>query len=93
MMTLYDSDSFAVLHVLRAADDADAADTHAAMSLTQGFEILDKRTGKGIYLDGLWADMFEARIAAWQKDMPTQEEVEHTLAGYAVLAQNPMVVH
>lgn len=91
MMTLYDSESFAVVHLMH---DAVGADLDGDQTLvTHGFEILDKRTGKGIYLDGTWADMFQARIAAWQKDVPTQEEVEDTLAGYAVLAQNPMVIH
>ena len=45
------------------------------------------------YLDGLWAELFQQRIAAWQENTPTQEEVEDTLEGYAELAQNPVVVH
>ena len=90
-MTLYDSESFAVVQLAlpapgRVSTDADGPQLH-------GFEILDKRAGKGLFLDGLWADRFQARIVAWQKDTPTQEEVESTLAGYAVLAQNPMVIH
>lgn len=91
---LYDSESFAVVQLLLPAPAAGAQDgAPASASWAHGFEILDKRSGKGLYLDGLWADMFQARIAAWQQDMPTQEEVESTLAGYAVLAQNPMVMH
>lgn len=91
MMMLYDSESFAVVQLVLPAPVADAVDT--GTTPVHGFEILDKRSGKGLYLDGLWADIFQARIAAWQKDMPTQEEVENTLAGYAVLAQNPMILH
>ncbi|MCB5224963.1 MAG: DUF3567 domain-containing protein [Candidatus Cloacimonetes bacterium] len=91
MMTLYDSESFAVVQLVLPAPASAEPDTDEAFA--RGFEILDKRVGKGLFLDGLWADMFQARIAAWQKDMPTQEEVESTLAGYAVLAQNPMVIH
>jgi hypothetical protein len=58
-----------------------------------GFEIVDKRTGKEVYLDGSWAEMFQLQILAWQRDAPTQEEVEDTLEGYTGLAQHPVVVH
>jgi hypothetical protein len=37
--------------------------------------------------------MFQQQILAWQRDAPTQEEVEDTLDGYVGLAQNPVVVH
>jgi hypothetical protein len=58
-----------------------------------GFEIVDKRSGKELYLDGSWAEMFQLKITAWQQNTPTQEEVESTLEGYATLAQTPVVVH
>ena len=58
-----------------------------------GFEIVDKRTGKEVYLDGSWAELFQQHIMAWQVNTPTQEEVEGTLEQYAELAQNPVVVH
>lgn len=91
MMTLYESESFAVVHLVREAPTTDEDDGRTLMA--HGFEIFDKRSGKGLYLDGLWADIFQARIAAWQKDAPTQDEVEDLLEGYAALAQNPMVMH
>jgi Protein of unknown function (DUF3567) len=58
-----------------------------------GFEIVDKRSGKEVYLDGSWAELFQQHIMAWQVNTPTQEEVEDTLEQYAELAQNPVVVH
>jgi hypothetical protein len=58
-----------------------------------GFEIVDKRSGKEVYLDGSWAEMFQAQIVEWQRNSPSQEEVENTLEGYASLAQNPVVMH
>jgi hypothetical protein len=58
-----------------------------------GFEIVDKRAGKEVYLDGSWAELFQQHIVAWQLNTPTQEEVEDTLEQYAELAQNPVVVH
>lgn len=96
MNMLYDSDSFAVVHIHANAPD-EAADKTAKAEAPQmprhGFEIVDKRTGKEIYLDGSWAEMFQQKITAWQHSTPTQEEVEDTLEGYATLAQTPVVVH
>lgn len=93
MDTLYNSETFAVVHLLPEVEPQDAADAGKPTLVRQGFEIVDKRSGKEVYLDGSWADLFEARIADWQKNTPTQEEVEQALAGYAELAQNPVVLH
>jgi hypothetical protein len=96
MNMLYDSDTFAVVHIYANAPEA----TPAAGALPpgphlprHGFEIVDKRSGKEVYLDGSWAEMFQQQIEAWQAHTPTQEEVEDTLEGYATLAQTPVVVH
>jgi hypothetical protein len=101
MNMLYDSETFSVLHILaNQADDADAegnpvdAITGESLQLIRhGFEIVDKRTGKELYLDGSWAEYFQAQINAWQRTAPTQEEVETLLDSYACLAQTPVVVH
>ena len=93
MRMLYDSDSFVVVHILPdPPPGADAADAPHRL-LRHGFEIVDKRSGKEVYLDGSWAEMFQQQILAWQRDTPTQEEVEDALDRYAGLAQNPVVVH
>lgn len=94
MHLLYDSDSFTVVHILANANDAPASDQGGLPQIPRhGFEIVDKRTGKEVYLDGSWAEMFQQRIQAWQKKTPTQEEVEDTLEGFACLAQTPVVMH
>jgi hypothetical protein len=99
MHMLYDSESFVVVHMLPDAVEKSAGpvlnDTApAAPQLARhGFEIVDKRSGKEVYLDGSWAEMFQEQILAWQRDTPTQEEVEDALDRYAGLAQNPVVVH
>lgn len=106
MHTLYDSDTYSVTHMLANAAPVDTSwdgkaankctSTPAAPTLTlarHGFEIVDKRTGKEVYLDGSWAELFQMHISAWQQNTPTQEEVEDTLEQYAELAQNPVVVH
>jgi hypothetical protein len=103
MHTLYDSETFSVTHMLANAPDEeahaqllrDAADSIKPVPTLarHGFEIVDKRVGKEVYLDGSWAELFQQQIAAWQVKTPTQEEVEDTLDSYSSLAQNPVVVH
>ena len=103
MHTLYDSDSYSVTHMLANAVAADAPDESDGDRIVQvlmvpalarhGFEIVDKRSGKEVYLDGSWAELFQRHISAWQEKTPTQEEVEETLAQYAELAQIPVLVH
>jgi hypothetical protein len=92
MQMLYDSESFVVLHMHPNEDTAPFAPNIPVMA-RHGFEIVDKRSGKEVYLDGSWAELFQQKIAAWQLNTPTQEEVEDTLEGYAELAQNPVLMH
>ena len=98
MQMLYDSESFVVVHMLPDAVETstqalnDTAPPRPQLA-RHGFEIVDKRSGKEVYLDGSWAEMFQQQILAWQRDTPTQEEVEDALDRYAGLAQNPVVVH
>ncbi|MFY7905551.1 MAG: DUF3567 domain-containing protein, partial [Burkholderiaceae bacterium] len=88
MNMLYDSESFAVVHIhANAPMSGDAETADEPVMPRHGFEIVDKRSGKEVYLDGSWAEMFQRHIAAWQRDTPSQEEVENTLEGYASLAQ------
>ena len=102
MHTLYDSETYSVTHMLANAMVADAGADRSMLApppepvqqlLRHGFEIVDKRSGKEVYLDGSWAELFQQHISAWQLKTPTQEEVEDTLEQYAELAQNPVVVH
>ncbi len=96
MHMLYDSESFAVLHIFAHAADAPPAPgvaTTGPQMPRHGFEIVDKRSGKEVYLDGSWAELFQQQIHAWQQNTPTQQEVEDTLEGYATLAQTPVAVH
>ncbi len=92
MNMLYDSESFVVVHVQPPETDAPLVPNRPQLA-RHGFEIVDKRSGKEVYLDGSWAELFQQKIAAWQLNTPTQEEVEDTLEGYAELAQNPVLMH
>lgn len=94
MHMLYDSDSFAVVHIYAdAPSPEDGTLAPAPLMPRHGFEIVDKRSGKEVYLDGSWAEMFQQHIQAWQLNHPTQEEVEDMLDRYASLAQTPVAVH
>ena len=103
MQTLYDSDAYSVTHMLaNAQDNGDMAlgeyktlqfPAGVPLLARHGFEIVDKHSGKEVYLDGYWAELFQQHINAWQRNAPTQEEVEDLLASYAELAQNPIRVH
>ena len=106
MQMLYDSESFVVVHMHPdAAVGEGSISPFGGASIAagpllpvptlarHGFEIVDKRSGKEVYLDGSWAEMFQRQIQAWQQNTPTQEEVEDTLEGYAELAQIPVLVH
>jgi hypothetical protein len=103
MHTLYDSDTYSVTHMLAnvaaseavsLVEDKRAKQARPVPTLARhGFEIVDKRANKEVYLDGSWAELFQMHISAWQLNTPTQEEVEDTLEQYAELAQNPVVIH
>jgi hypothetical protein len=103
MKMLYDSEFYVVVHMHPSAlalgggllDVPAAAPDMPVLPVLErhGFEIVDKRSGKEVYLDGSWAELFQQHIVAWQQNTPTQEEVEHTLEQYAELAQNPVVMH
>ena len=98
MQMLYDSESFVVVHMLPDVLEPEHVPTAdhpepVPQLARHGFQIVDKRSGKELYLDGSWAEMFQQKILAWQREAPTQEEVEDTLDRYTGLAQNPVVVH
>lgn len=99
MHTLYDSDTYSVTHMLANAAASETVGAGDALVLVvpalvrHGFEIVDKRANKEVYLDGSWAELFQQHISAWQQNTPTQEEVEDTLERYAELAQNPVLIH
>lgn len=93
MQMLYESESFAVTHMQPDAPETEPDTPQPPQLARHGFEIVDKRSGKEVYLDGSWAEMFQQKIMAWQLNTPTQEEVEDTLDTYTGLAQNPVIVH
>lgn len=85
MQMLYDSDNFCVVHCPpNAVPDGEVPEP--------GFEIVDKRVNKEVYLKGSWAEAFQRQIDAWKSDTPTQDAVEVCLDCYCELAQIPVVI-
>jgi Protein of unknown function (DUF3567) len=78
----------------RSVQTASGTTDNSGLRLARhGFEIVDKRSGKEVYLDGSWAELFQQQINAWQDKTPTQDEVEDALECYTQLAQNPVILH
>ncbi len=90
MHMLYDSDAFIVVRLFaeQISEVSPAPTLHRA-----GFEIVDKHAGKEIYLDGIWAELFQKELDSWEDGKVSQEEIETTLERYTQLAQNPVRLH
>ena len=93
MQMLYDSESFVVVQIHANAPEESAPASTIPQLARHGFEIVDKRSGKEVYLDGSWAEMFQQRLSAWALKKPTQDEIEDTLEGYSGLANTPVLLH
>lgn len=93
MQMLYDSEAFVVVHMNAHEADDDLNMHNRGKMARHGFEIVDKRVNREVYLDGSWADTFQKQINAWNADTPTQEEVDAILETYAELAHTPLIMH
>jgi hypothetical protein len=93
MNTLYDSEYFVVVHMMTSMQEDELQDSNTPQLTRHGFEIVDKRSGKEVYLEGGWAELFQQHISAWHINAPTQDEVEDTLSRFAELAQTTVTLH
>ena len=98
MHMLYDSESFVVVHMLTEHPSTSPVATAGGASAEallprHGFEIVDKSSGKEVYLDGAWAELFQQEVNTWETEGTSQEDIEATLSKYAELAQNPVILH
>lgn len=91
MHMLYNSDSFSVLEIEWPEGPVQA---DAAATTTQGgYEIVDKMSGKGIFLNGELARSFRQQALALSQGDADEDAVDAFIAGYAGLAQQPVVLH
>ena len=94
MQTLYNSDSFTVVAFdLRPATADAAADSSPPLPPRGGFEIVDKATRKEIFLQGAVALSFEQGVQAIVAQGPSEAALDDYIAGFAQLAQQPVLLH
>jgi hypothetical protein len=88
MQMLYNSASFAVVQF----DDLEAGDDKHTPA-KGGYEIVDKFARKEIYLQGALADSFKRGVQALVDAGPTEEALDEFIAGYTLMALQPLVLH
>ena len=88
MQLLYNSDSYAVLQI-----DVDLPDAQAEGGARGGYEIVDKFARKGIFIEGAVARSFKDGVQALIDNGPSQEALDDYIAGYTLLAQQPVNLH
>ena len=89
MQMLYNSDSFAVVQF----DMPPAADASGPLG-RGGFEIVDKMARKEIFIEGALAESFKLGVQALMQSHPSDEEAfDDYIAGYTLLAQQPLMLH
>ena len=89
MQMLYNSDHYVVVEF-----DLGAAGTPEQPSPPRGgYEIVDKFARRGIFLNGAAAEGFKRGVSALVERGPTEEEVDDFIAGYTLLAQQPVILH
>lgn len=83
-----------VAHALAGSAAAPAPDDAAPPASSRGgYEIVDKFARKGVFLGGDVALSFRAGVEALSGGSPTADEIDDYIAGFTVLAQQPVVLH
>jgi hypothetical protein len=98
MQMLYNSENYAVVHfevdVAAPTGFPMLPDMPEGIALTRGgYEIVDKHARREIFIEGALAEHFKEGVQALISASPNDEDVDDYLAGYTVLAQQPVVLH
>lgn len=96
MQLLYNSDQFAVMQFdldLPAPPTPDDRPASADALRRGGYEIVDKRSRKEIYLDGLLAQQFRQKVDALVEAGPTTESIDEFLSSFSDWMHQPLVLH
>jgi hypothetical protein len=83
MQMLYNSDSYTVVQL----------DLPGAGAARGGYEIVDKHARKDIYIEGAVAESFKAGVQALVEQGPSEDALDDFIAGYTLLAQQPLTLH
>ncbi len=87
MQMLYHSDQYVVVRFELPADEA------APQPARGGYEIVDKRARREIFIDGALAERFRRGVESLVESGPTEEQFDDFIAGFTEGAQHPVVLH
>jgi hypothetical protein len=93
MHMLYNSDSYAVVHIELSTGDTAVPQGHATSLKRGGYEIVDKFARKELYIEGALAESFKEGVEALIETSPSIEEFDAYLERFACMAQQPVVMH
>jgi hypothetical protein len=99
MHTLYNSDSFVVVSFDLPAGDRGGDSADPAPLQRGGFELIDKQARKEIFIEGALAEQFHQGVQALVAERPGSDAdtlhavIDDFIAGYAALAQQPVLLH
>ncbi len=94
MHMLYNSDSFAVVHIEMAPTLSEPASTEEASLRRGGYEIVDKTARREIFIEGALAERFQRGVQELvETGSATEESFDAYISGFASLAQQPLVLH
>ena len=90
MHMLYNSDSFIVVQF-----EVPTLEEEAGPQLNRGgFEIVDKFARKEIFIEGALAESFQQGVQALiDEGQPSEDEIDAFIERYAVMGQQPVVMH
>ncbi|MDR7333158.1 DUF3567 domain-containing protein [Roseateles asaccharophilus] len=90
MHMLYNSDSFIVVQF-----EVPTAEEDTGPQLNRGgFEIVDKFARKEIFIEGALAESFQQGVQALIEDgQPSEDEIDEFIERYAMMGQQPVVMH
>lgn len=87
MQMLYNSDSFAVVSFDVPSEEGEGTLTRG------GYEIVDKFARKEIFIQGALAESFKQGVQALVETGTSEEEMDSFIERFAVLSQQPLVLH
>lgn len=92
MHMLYNSDSFIVVQ-FDVPTELQAVEAGPQIN-RGGFEIVDKFARKEIFIEGALAESFSQGVQALIEDgEPSEDELDAFIERYAVMGQQPVVMH
>lgn len=97
MQMIYNSEQFVVVGFdLSAAPPGPgpgSAQTEPAPPTRGGYEIVDKRKGREIFIEGAVARSFQQGAQALVEQGPSEEAMDAYISAYTLLAQQPVLMH